>query len=392
MISAVNASASGTTLTVTWTTDEAATSAVDYGTSAASLSSHATSAGLTTSHTVAITGIAPNTRYYYRVTSADGSGNAPRRRRRRERPGELGTPVTPVVGRPDGRLRRGHDRHGNVRSSNGGGEVVLPRARSAQEFTGTHAAERLDGDERDRRVGQGVGWSGDADQQPLTSSATYNAPRSLEIFATLRPNHTIGWVTSSNSSLKYSFSVNTSNQLVATVNDGRTTSTSSVIATGWVAAAHKFRIEWASAGTVTMYLDDVQKYTHSVSNFYTNLRPSLSDSVANDAGLKVTVIRVGPYAATGTFTSRVLDAKASVSWDGLSWDATVPSGTTLTVQVRTGNTATPDGTWSAYHTVSASGGAIGTTSQYVQYAVTMTSSGSQFVTPTVRSMTAAFHI
>ena len=69
-------------------------------------------------------------------------------------------------------------------------------------------------------------------------------------------------------------------------------------------------------------------------------------------------LRVGPYAATGTFTSRVIDAGAPSNWDALSWDATVPTGTTLVVKVRTGNTAVPDATWTAWATVAASGGAV----------------------------------
>ena len=79
-------------------------------------------------------------------------------------------------------------------------------------------------------------------------------------------------------------------------------------------------------------------------------------------------------------------------WDGLGWDATVPTGTTLTVRVRTGNTATPDGTWSAYRTIAASGGAISATSRYVQYQLSLTSTGSRFVSPAVRSVTLAFHV
>jgi methionine-rich copper-binding protein CopC len=76
VISNVSAAGSGSTLTVTWTTDEPSTSRVDYGTAATALSLNATSSGLTLTHSVNIVGIAPNTRYYYRVTSADASNNS----------------------------------------------------------------------------------------------------------------------------------------------------------------------------------------------------------------------------------------------------------------------------------------------------------------------------
>ena len=75
-ISALNAAPGATgTATVTWTTDEPATSRVDYGTSAGSLTSFVANAAPTTSHSVQLTGLALGTTYHFRVTSADGSGN-----------------------------------------------------------------------------------------------------------------------------------------------------------------------------------------------------------------------------------------------------------------------------------------------------------------------------
>jgi hypothetical protein len=208
----------------------------------------------------------------------------------------------------------------------------------------------------------------------------------MEVVATLGRNQTLGWVTSSNSNVRMSLTVNTSNQLVASVNDGFTGTSTGVVATGWTAAPHKFRIEWTS-NAAAFYLDDVQKYSHSFNSFYSNLRPQFSDTVTNDAGLVLDWLRVGTYAASGTFTSRVLDAKAAVTWGALSWDAGLPSGTTVTVRVRTGNTPTPDSTWTAYTTVAASGSQLSRSSRYLQYQVSFTTSGSRFVSPSLRSVT-----
>ena len=61
---------------VTWTTNEPSGSTVTYGTSAASLSSTATVGGLTRTHSVTLTGLAEGTTYFYRVNSADLSGNS----------------------------------------------------------------------------------------------------------------------------------------------------------------------------------------------------------------------------------------------------------------------------------------------------------------------------
>jgi len=60
--------------TITWTTNEAATSIVEYGLTT-SYGSTATSTTLKTSHSVALTGLNANTKYYYRVKSADAAGN-----------------------------------------------------------------------------------------------------------------------------------------------------------------------------------------------------------------------------------------------------------------------------------------------------------------------------
>jgi hypothetical protein len=67
-------SVSGTT--VSWTTDEPATSLVDYGTTA-TYGSQASGPPGVTSHAVPLTGLAPETEYHYRVSSTDTCGNGP---------------------------------------------------------------------------------------------------------------------------------------------------------------------------------------------------------------------------------------------------------------------------------------------------------------------------
>ena len=62
--------------TVTWTTNELASSRVDYGTASGSLTSSTGNAALLTSHSVRLSGLSGGTKHYYRVTSADGSLNS----------------------------------------------------------------------------------------------------------------------------------------------------------------------------------------------------------------------------------------------------------------------------------------------------------------------------
>ena len=65
-------SASSDSITVRWRTDTATDSRVLYGTSSGSLTSSASNATSTTEHIVKLTGLSPNTKYFYNV----GAGSA----------------------------------------------------------------------------------------------------------------------------------------------------------------------------------------------------------------------------------------------------------------------------------------------------------------------------
>lgn len=70
-VTAVTAS----TATITWTTDEASTSKVDYGLTSSYGSSTSLDSTLVTSHSVSLTGLSGYTPYSFRVRSKDASGN-----------------------------------------------------------------------------------------------------------------------------------------------------------------------------------------------------------------------------------------------------------------------------------------------------------------------------
>jgi hypothetical protein len=61
--------------TVTWTTDEAADSQVDYGTTTSYGSSSTLAAAMVMAHSVDLAGLSAATVYHYRVKSRDGAGN-----------------------------------------------------------------------------------------------------------------------------------------------------------------------------------------------------------------------------------------------------------------------------------------------------------------------------
>lgn len=75
VISGVTTTTTTTTATVTWDTDEAATSQVEYGKTTDYGSETTLDATLLASHSVVISGLKPETTYHFRVKSVDGSDN-----------------------------------------------------------------------------------------------------------------------------------------------------------------------------------------------------------------------------------------------------------------------------------------------------------------------------
>jgi glucose/arabinose dehydrogenase/chitodextrinase len=65
----------GSSAQISWTTNEAATSRVEYGLTTSYGSLTTLDATLVTAHSVALTGLVPNTTYNYRVRSIDAAGN-----------------------------------------------------------------------------------------------------------------------------------------------------------------------------------------------------------------------------------------------------------------------------------------------------------------------------
>ena len=73
-LSGVSAGPGPTNAVVSWTTDELSSSVVDYGLGGV-INQQASSPGLTTSHSVTLTGLQPNSDYSYRASSTDAAQN-----------------------------------------------------------------------------------------------------------------------------------------------------------------------------------------------------------------------------------------------------------------------------------------------------------------------------
>jgi methionine-rich copper-binding protein CopC len=117
-----------------------------------------------------------------------------------------------------------------------------------------------------------------------------------------------------------------------------------------------------------------------------NLKLTLSSfNGAPTPAIQAEWLRVATYPSSGTFTSSVFDAGQAVTWGLANWTSKLPTNTTLTVQTRSGNTATPDGSWSAWSSVSNGGTIASPAGRYLQYQVTLTTTDPT-VTPTLFSI------
>ncbi len=199
------------------------------------------------------------------------------------------------------------------------------------------------------------------------TDATYPAGGSLEYvatFATTTFQH-IGFGNDFNDQPWAIFSTKADGSFNARTNNG-SSAIDTPLPSSLLGSPHRYRIDW-NADSVEFFVDGALVATHAVSFGATQMRPLASDGAVGGATLEVDWLRMSPYPASGTFLSRVFDAGGPTEWRALSWTADTPAGTTVNLSVRTGDTATPDSSWSAFTPVTASGDDIPGNSRYVQY-------------------------
>ncbi|HRN70778.1 MAG TPA: hypothetical protein PLS49_06385 [Candidatus Woesebacteria bacterium] len=93
------------------------------------------------------------------------------------------------------------------------------------------------------------------------------------------------------------------------------------------------------------------------------------------------------YESSGEFISSVITTGELVLWDELTPNATLPTGTSIAYSTRTGNTATPDASWSEWSSVNSP--INSSNSKYIQYKAIFTSS-SPSVTPELHDVTISY--
>ncbi|MFI5370519.1 MAG: DUF4082 domain-containing protein [Candidatus Eisenbacteria bacterium] len=353
------------TAAIQWTTDELADSRVDYGTSPGSLNQNAGDPTVTTSHTITLTGLASATTYYYRVTSMDRSGNGATS----PTPPATLSFLTPSSACPLDRsaadFSLGTTGPNTIITTVGNGEVVLTPASDA-EFTGSTLPATWQaqpwGAGSTIAVGSGHLTLNNA---RAATNATFAPGSSVEFVATFGAEHFqhVGFVTDMSFDAPWAiFSTATAGDGVyARTDDGTTI----LIPGSLLGAPHRYRIDWQ--GNRFVFSVDgtvVATITHTVG---TGMLALASDIDAAATVLTVDWLRVTPYASAGSFVSRVFDGGGPTTWGAANWTGSTPVGTSMTLLARHGDTAVPDGTWSAFTVIPSNGAAVGGRTRYLQY-------------------------
>jgi hypothetical protein len=392
LITAVTATpaADGASATVTWTTDEPATSRVDYGTSPEALTANVSAPALAVSHSLDLTGLSPNTTYHYRVTSVDAASNSATDPEPPAEPRSFTTPVVCPADRTAAEFALGTPDANLAIALEGDGEVILKPA-SGTEFPGSTLPADW------QALGWGAGGSTTVgggmlalDHARAATAAAFGPGRAMEFVAAFQParfQH-VGFVAD------MAFDSPWAIVSTGTAGDGvyaRTSGGGNVPLPGsLLGSSHRYRIVW-TANAFEFYVDDATTpaatLAQTVATDMLALASDLDSSPAaptDSALLRVDWLRVTPYAASGSFVSRVHDGGEPTTWGAATWTASVPAGASLAVLARTGDTPAPDASWTAFLALS-NGGMVGGNSRYLQYRADL-STGDPAVTPVLRDV------
>jgi VCBS repeat-containing protein len=398
IISNVNATPlSEATAAVTWTTNEAATTRVDYGTSAGTLNQFANDNTLVGNHAITLNSLNPNTTYHYRVTSVDFFGN----------PSTFpAPPAAPLTFATPPLLQSFLD-------------TTAADFTAGTPGTATHVAQTTDGEvmlkptDGSEFFGPGLpaGWtSGVWDPSGSVTvnngqlllnngwartTGSYTPGRSLEFVANFGADafqHS-GFAQNFNCGEPWAIfsTAQATGELYArTTAAGCGADVNQFIPGNWNGTTHRFRIDWNTTD-VAYFIDGVEVARHNVQitpQMQMLAASDFDEGGANPGLLSIDWERMSAYPASGEFLSRVFDAGSSVSWYNVLWNAGLPAGGAVAMHVRVGNTAIPDGSWSAFAAISGSGGLISGVppARYIQYRATLSTTNSYF-SPDVQSVT-----
>ena len=377
---------SGENVTITWTTNEQATSHIDYGVALDALLQNDTDAALVTEHTINLTGLIPNTQYYYRVSSTDAFLNSAISPIIGNPPATFTTPSASFIDTTVADFSAGTLDSNTYISQISNGEVMLMPAASA-EFSGTTLPTGwFSAGTGTVTVGGGIVT---VDGARAGTDDIYDPGQSVEAVATFETaqfQH-LGFgvdVTAGTGDAWAIISTGASgNGLLARSWNGTppwsTTETSTTIPGSFLGSPHRYRVDWF-ADHIDYYVDGVNVATHNLA-ITTQMRPLVADGVDGGASVSVDWMHMSPYASSGSFTSRVFDTLGSVTSGNISFNTDIPTRTNLVVSIRTGDIQIPDESWTAFNPVT-NGAAIGSGYRFIQYMVDL-STTDENLTPTL---------
>jgi hypothetical protein len=124
-----------------------------------------------------------------------------------------------------------------------------------------------------------------------------------------------------------------------------------------------------------------------VTAFHQDAKGRLYFATANPGKL----FRLAPTRAVrGTYESEPRDAETVATWGAISWRGNTPPGSRIEISTRSGNTATPDDTWSpwsAAYATAAGSPIVSPKARYIQWRVTLTAKAE---TPVLTSVSTAY--
>lgn len=152
----------------------------------------------------------------------------------------------------------------------------------------------------------------------------------------------------------------------------------------WFGGSHRYRIEWNLLDIV--FSIDGERAAYLLVPVPGYMRALAGNQRLGGAPLRVEWMRVSPYAAAGTFTSRPIDAGAPVEWVDAVWQADMPPPTSLAVSIRTGEGDPGATRWSRWRRLARSGSEVGATARHIQYRVALATTADG-ATPALRRIT-----
>ena len=316
-----------------------------------------------------ITGLQPNTTYHYRICTSPGVQPGSRGCVNQEQTFTTDATIVDSTVSEFSAGTPGSDTYVGATGSGTGGEVVL-KPTVGEEFDGNGLPAGWQ--TLPWGTGGAVGFSGGTasiDGALLRTTATFAAGRSLEFVGSFSgdPFQHLGlgvdfnddpdWAifSTGGGALPQSLYARTNNSPQNTEIPGASSTD-----------PHRYRLVWTTSG-VDYFVDGV-----SVANHTTTATGELAvaGSDFNGGGGTTTWhwARLSPYSTAGTFTSRVLDSgQTGTDWTTIQASSATPAGTQLTIETRSGDTATPDGTWSAWQALGTGGGIASPNARYLQY-------------------------